>query len=289
MRKANVFIPIMAAAAGVLLVAGCGVEFDTPGPRIDQVRDLTFASAAPGSPIVAASTNSGKGRWRVVAIPGAPSNKKFWKKLLSHTPADLEFVVIERPGYGESRHGGPVLDFDDQVAAAVPLLRHDGGCNIVVGQSYGAVLAMKTALDFPDDVQGVAIMSGLVTGVTKGIERWANFGRLWGVRSILPGPLKTLEREFEAWKRQAPSVWARLDEVDVPVVILHGDRDDTVPVSNAEFLRNALPDRAEAELVIVEKGDHFLNFEHSDEVIGAIERLIDRAEARGSCSDAEAR
>jgi pimeloyl-ACP methyl ester carboxylesterase len=60
-----------------------------------------------------------------------------------------------------------------------------------------------------------------------------------------------------------------LARIEVPVVILHGDQDPTVPIRNARRLAEALPN---CELIEV-KGAHHLPARNAADVVAAIERL----------------
>ena len=275
------------ASAGAFALSGCGVGLNSTQAKDAGIYE--YSMPAPGGGELWVSATAGEGRWRVIGVPGAPSGKNLWTRFLSATPDDIEFRVLERPGYNPGGNRNPVLDFETQITAILPLLR-DKGCNLVMGQSYSAVLAVLAGIEYPERVQAIVILSGLVTGASAKTEGSIAFAKKWGIRRILPWKWKNAIAEYENWRRAAPEVWARLDALAAPVVIIHGAADERVPLSNAEYLRDALPAAAEAELIIVEGGDHYLDYNNPAEVLAAITRAIDKTEARGHCgTDADLR
>ena len=69
-------------------------------------------------------------RWRLIIFPGSPSREYLFYRLLARTPSGLEVTVITRAGYGGGSYGAsarPVVSsFEDQIAAAAPLLTTSG-------------------------------------------------------------------------------------------------------------------------------------------------------------------
>ena len=64
----------------------------------------------------------------------------------------------------------------------------------------------------------------------------------------------------------------RLDELDVPALVLHGDADRVLPVENAHALHERLPD---STLEIIEGGSHLFFIEDSDVVNEHLRRFLD--------------
>jgi pimeloyl-ACP methyl ester carboxylesterase len=71
-------------------------------------------------------------------------------------------------------------------------------------------------------------------------------------------------------------VRARLGELAVPTVVLHGDRDCYFPLAGARALALALP---RAELRVAAGAGHVLPLTHGDAVLGALRDLLARAAA----------
>src|SRR5690606_17143220 len=67
---------------------------------------------------------------------------------------------------------------------------------------------------------------------------------------------------------------SRLGEIDVPVLLVHGDRDTGVPVARAEAAARALPD---GRIVVIPDAGHWVQRDRPDpvhtEVLGFLDRV----------------
>jgi pimeloyl-ACP methyl ester carboxylesterase len=73
-----------------------------------------------------------------------------------------------------------------------------------------------------------------------------------------------------------PGTKARLPEVTVPALVIHGDGDRMVPVANAQILADALPD---ARAVIVQGAGHVIFTDAPDAVTDAMLEFLDGVSA----------
>lgn len=64
----------------------------------------------------------------------------------------------------------------------------------------------------------------------------------------------------------------RLDEIDVPTLVLHGSDDRVLPVENAELIAEKVPD---ARLEIVDGGPHMFMIEYADEVNDHLREFVE--------------
>jgi pimeloyl-ACP methyl ester carboxylesterase len=74
----------------------------------------------------------------------------------------------------------------------------------------------------------------------------------------LPDSLTAVATWISAWRFdldwQALDYVARADELDVPILVIHGEADATVPVEESQELADARPDLV--RLVVVERAGH---------------------------------
>jgi pimeloyl-ACP methyl ester carboxylesterase len=90
------------------------------------------------------------------------------------------------------------------------------------------------------------------------------------LESYAGGRLVEPMRYARAYPDELPELAARLPEIDTPVLIIAGRRDRVVPLRNAEFLDERLPN---AKLVVVEAG-HFVWDERADEYASLIAHWV---------------
>src|SRR5262245_46998958 len=79
-----------------------------------------------------------------------------------------------------------------------------------------------------------------------------------------------------------------LSNLAVPVVMLHGTRDDFVQIENVRWLESRLPALGETNLfakIVLTRANHFIPWERPGDVAGAIEELIRLTKKRGHSSE----
>lgn len=212
--------------------------------------------------------------WRVVIFPGTPARKYLFERMLRTAPADLEVVLLARPGYARG-HDRPYLDFNDQVAAARPFL--DDAKNVVtLGVSYGGALALKALVDHPDKVKGAVTVAALISEPRPWVQPLVDLGGAPVVRSLLPRTLHYARAEVAGRRSQTGPLFESLKDVNAPVTIVHGDVDHLVSRKDAAALKSYFAPGADVEFHLVQGGTHFLEMQFPrllfDEVKGVITR-----------------
>ena len=214
--------------------------------------------------------------WRVIMFPGTPARKYLFERMLRLAPADLEVVLLARPGYARG-HTRPYLDFDDQVAAARPFLETDKNI-VTLGVSYGGELALKALVDHPEKVKGAVTVAALVTEPRGWVHPFIRLGGVPGVRSLVPRTLHYSRAEIAGRRAQIGPLFERLKEVTAPVTILHGDVDHLVSKNDAKALKAYFGPEADVQFRHVRGGTHFLELQFPQLVFDAVKGVIARAE-----------
>ncbi len=105
----------------------------------------------------------GNGTQDIVFIHGAFGNLRDWvfaTRALSKF--DRRFIYIDRPGFGYSERDESNWDVERQADQARAYLKKINGRNpILVGHSWGALVAMSWAAKYPGEVKGVISLAGL--------------------------------------------------------------------------------------------------------------------------------
>ena len=171
---------------------------------------------------------------------------------------------------------------------------------VLAGYSMGGRLALHGALAFPDRVQRLVLI-GASPGIANGAERQArraadealadeieasaieDFARRWAQTPVLAGQPAAVAaavhvdrlRNQPAGLARAlrglgtgalPSLWDRLDEVQTPVTLVVGERDQRFRAIAAEMA----PELASPELIVVPGSGHAVHLEAP----GAVARAI---------------
>ena len=177
--------------------------------------------------------------------------------------ADASLLVVDYRGYGWST-GKPLVSTlladAEKAVDALPDILQDAGLSgsslFVMGRSLGSGPAIHAAHTNPDRFKGLIIESG-----------FSNAPRLL---STLGLPAKLTEKLFP----DPVANERKLGEIDLPLLILHGERDTLLPMRNAEELYAAsqAPDKRFER--IPRAGHNDLMFFGMAQYFGAIEQFL---------------
>ena len=214
--------------------------------------------------------------WKIVVITGAPSWAEYWAETLAALPEDREMIVVDRPGYGASEPAHPITDIRVQAQALAPVLSAPRGQKVLlVGQSYGAAIATLMAEANPGKVAGLVLLSGFF-GEAGPTAKW-----LMDVGSkalkVIPRDLRAAVTEATGQRAQLHHAKRALARINVPIHMVHGDKDDFAPLEVAERLAEETLTRRPIRFVRVDGANHFLNDGPAEELIAALEACIPEA------------
>ena len=211
--------------------------------------------------------------WKIVVITGAPSWAEYWAETLAALPQEREMIVVDRPGYGASEPASPITDIAVQAAALAPVLRARPGQKVLlVGQSYGAAIAALMAEANPKAVHGLVLLSGFF-GETGPTARWLLD---MGTRTLgmIPRDLRHAVMECSGQRPQLDRARQALSRLNIPVHMIHGDKDDFAPHEVAERLAAETRTRRPIRFATAPGVNHFLNDGPTVEVLAALEACI---------------
>ncbi|MCH2635617.1 MAG: alpha/beta hydrolase [Acidimicrobiales bacterium] len=212
--------------------------------------------------------------------------------------ADYRCVVWDERGFGET----PVDDsfsYWDSANDAVALLDHLGIEKAVfVGMSQGGFLSLRAALAHPARVAGIVMIDSESSAFTE--EQIEGYGAMFGqwkasdslgelgetVAGMIIGDPDISKEWIAKWEArdrstlQAPmetllfrdDITDRVGEIDCPVLIIHGEEDQAIPMEAAEDLMERLSDCR--GLVKVPGAAHAPNMTHPQIVNDAIASFL---------------
>ncbi len=179
-------------------------------------------------------------------------------------------VAVTQPGFGKSE--GPA-DFVGPKTLAVLTVAYrklqkeryvDPNRMAIYGYSRGGMAASLLAVEL-DDVKAAVFGAGVY-----------DFQRLYN-DSTLPGVRQNMKAETGMTKeavRERSSI-LRMDKLKCPVLILHGEKDKNVPVSQALLLRDRLTQlHKEFEIKLFPDKEHSIGPEAGDMTVDFLKRRI---------------
>jgi pimeloyl-ACP methyl ester carboxylesterase len=216
--------------------------------------------------------------WKIVVITGAPSWAEYWAETLAELPQDREMIVVDRPGYGASEPAQPITDIRVQARALAPVLSARPGQKVLlVGQSYGAAIASLMAEANPGKVAGLVLLSGFF-GEPGPTAKWLlDMGAK--ALKMIPRDLRHAVMEASGQRDQLVHAKRALARVNVPIHMIHGDKDDFAPIEAAERLAAEAVTRRPIRFVRAAGANHFLNDGPAPELIAALEACIPERKA----------
>jgi pimeloyl-ACP methyl ester carboxylesterase len=241
----------------------------------------------------------------LLLINGIGGALESWAPLVAALP-DRDIVLLDLPGTGGSdmpRRPLRMHGIADAVAEAVGRL---GLTQVdVLGVSFGGVLVQELTHRHPPLIRRAILAStsfgvGSKTGGLKvsrallSTKRYTDRARAEREIALIAGGRTARDREVlladvDRRLQSPPSrrgyryqLWAItgwgsrrwLSELELPVLVLHGDEDPAAPVANAYKLAGYLP---HATLEIVPGAGHLLVHDEPEKAAAVIERFLARA------------
>lgn len=113
--------------------------------------------------MILSSTSRGSGP-NITFVHGFTQTKESWIPVIAAMPQDHAFHLLDAPGHGASINGKRTLkEAGNDVADTMPT-------GVLVGYSMGARIALHTALQHPEKVKALALVSG-TAGIDSADER----------------------------------------------------------------------------------------------------------------------
>lgn len=196
-------------------------------------RTLRYVTANPGRPA------------RLLMLHGSPGSisyyaGRFHDSLIKNT---FKCIAVDRPGYGYSGFGDPEPSISRQAAMIRPLidsLENNDGPLIIVAGSYGASIACRLAMDYPELVDGL-VLTG--PSLAPGREVYFWFTPVIehpAIRWFIPRLFRSANTEKVHHRAELEKMLPLWDKIRVPVVYIQGADDQIVDTSNAGFAREKL-------------------------------------------------
>lgn len=233
---------------------------------------LPGEGAAPDLGYLSAGDPSGQ---TVLFIHGTPGAGADWTPFLKAAPEGQHRIAVDRPGFGQSGPGAPIIALAEQAGALARLLRRGSGPAVVVGSSYGGPVALQLAAGHPDVVSGVVVVGSAGDPAQEKPHPVQHLAAVSAVGRLLPRALRHSNAELLALRAELDALAHRLSAIRAPVTILQGLQDTLVPPENAPYIAERLAGAARRRVVLVERAGHFLHILRSGLVEAALADLLE--------------
>ncbi|NJL33000.1 MAG: alpha/beta hydrolase [Chloroflexaceae bacterium] len=224
----------------------------------------------------------------VIFLHGWLGSWRYWFPTMEVVGKHFRSYSFDFLGFGNSNHRGApvsVSTYSDQVIRFMDALGIDQA--MLVGHSMGGMVAMKTAIIYPDRVQRVVTVGAPFTGdslawflkltnypiMANAFARWTwlrrNMFRFFmgnvkdpSVQEILNDAVKSSAHTLRSTvgSMMQTNMRSELSRLRTPALIVHGGRDDIVNPRQVDLF-NPIPS---AEILILHNSRHFPFFDEID-------------------------
>ena len=235
----------------------------------------------------------------VVLSHGFLMDHEMFRPQVDALRATHRVITWDERGFGATEFDGAPFTYWDSARDLLGLLDHLHISRAVLGgMSQGGFLSLRAALLAPDRVRALILIdtqaareteekvaeyrmmveswiadgyqeelaelvSGLIIGDPDEEPRWREKWARWDPRRLAPASGALLDRD---------DITGRLDEIDVPTLVLHGELDPAIPVERAHDLVAGIPEATGP--VVVAGAAHAPNLTHPEPVNDAIRRFL---------------
>jgi pimeloyl-ACP methyl ester carboxylesterase len=211
----------------------------------------------------------------LVLVHGTPGSATAWADYLLDPPAGLEVVALDRPGFGQSGPDGAVVSLDAQAAAVTALLPNDGRPVVLLGHSLGGPIVARVAAQDPTRVTALVLLAASLDPALEEIHPMQWVGAWAPLRAMLPRVLRNSNAELMALERELEALAPLLPRITAKVLIVHGTKDDLVPVANVPYMQTQLAGSRCVQTLLLEGRNHFLPWNSAEAVRDVVRQALE--------------
>jgi pimeloyl-ACP methyl ester carboxylesterase len=177
-------------------------------------------------------------------LHGSPSSLSAWNGYLKDSTlySQVAMHAVDRPGYGYSNFGDELVSIDTQGKVISHIINEQGLKNVItIGSSYGGPLAARVAIE-NENVKGVIMISPAIDPENEQRIWQSSFTQFWLTRWLVPTGYRVAGDEKTTHAQELASIENDWSKVSVPVMHIHGDKDELVPYINVDYSQKVFSD-----------------------------------------------
>lgn len=232
----------------------------------------------------------------IVLIHGVTDTSRSWSLAAPYLAQDYHVIIPDLRGHGDTEklemRSLPMSLFAEDVVALMDALEIDTAA--IVGHSMGSYVAQAIAINYPEKVDELVLVSSAATRVGK-TDTWntvTNLGETPYDREFVewwywnPNPVDETFHEYgmNEVSQLEPWVWQAaykgimttdhssfLGDITAPTLIMWGELDPILPKKYQDDLRQAIPN---AEFTIFENVGHNIQWEQPEKISNMIKHFL---------------
>ncbi len=175
-------------------------------------------------------------------------------------------AAVDRPGFGQSDYGKPMVELEDQSKLISAVLADMSPTRpvVLVGHSYGGPLVVRVAMDDAAHVRAMVLLAAAVDPSLEEKEWFRPVAR--NMSWVLPEMLMASNEELAHLKQDLEEMLPLWPTLRLPIVDVHGTKDMLVPFGNLAFAQRQAINAKPFMPIILPKVNHFIPWSHHDTV-----------------------
>ncbi len=221
----------------------------------------------------------------IVFVHGTPGSWSIFGRYLVNESllSQAQMVSIDRPGWGYSKVKDKHLRMgiepsiakqSDVVANLIKYLNQDiERPVIVVGFSFGVPVAMRIALDYPELIDGLMLLAGMLDPAIEA-PRWYNrFTATTLGQWIVPERLKRSNLEMMAKQKYILESSKKYSNLTIPLRIIQGEKDELVYPANMDYAEKTFNPNT-TKVIRIPKQGHIVVLEQTKLIFKELDELL---------------
>lgn len=234
----------------------------------------------------------------ILFIHGFGLDSRMWEPQVKELSKNHQVITYDLRGFGKS---SAPMDQYTHVDDLNALLERLGASKIdLVGHSFGGEIALEYTLKYPEKIRKLYLIASSLSGYQFENKLWEDLmelGRSGNINEIkkrllnheifdsledkpdVKNTVKGILKDYSCWHflnkdlrevRESDSM-SRLEQIDIPVSIIIGEKDIKAQKEIAEILDKNLP---KCTLNIIKNAGHMVNLEEPEKVSEILNRKV---------------
>jgi pimeloyl-ACP methyl ester carboxylesterase len=201
----------------------------------------------------------------LVFVHGAPGAWYGYMNLMDDTILQKKYkmIAVDRLGYGKSGYGQPETSTGLQALSIKAIIDKEnitGKKVTLVGRSYGAPITAWLAINYPQQVDRLFMISPVIDPDREKFYWFSEAGKWAPVQWMLPELLNVATTEKFAHEKEMEKMLPKWEKLYVPTTVVSGAADRIADTANFYFAKRHLVN-CDTTLMMLENTGHLVTAE----------------------------